>query len=168
VKRILIDTSIYIDWFRQRRHQDIVAGQHGPPSLSAVVAMELLAGDRPRGPLASWIKRFQKAGRLLLPGWQSFALSAKVLRQIRAGGGHAPGLTNDVLIAMTARSEGLRLYTTNARDFRRIRAAEPFDLVVVSDIRRAPDRPVTCARTYRWSDCRCRSCRGSCRRSRRA
>jgi predicted nucleic acid-binding protein len=131
VKRILIDTSIYVDWFRWRRHEDIVAGQHGPPSLSAVVAMELLAGDRPRGPLVSWTTRFQRAGRLLLPGWQAFALAAAVLRRLRAKGVHAPGLTNDVLIAMTARTEGLRLYTTNARDFRRIATVEPFDLVIV-------------------------------------
>jgi predicted nucleic acid-binding protein len=131
VKRILIDTSIYIDWYRWRRHEDIVAGRHGPPSLSAIVAMELLAGDRPRGPLASWTTRFQRAGRLLLPGWQTFALSAGVLRRLRARGVHSPGMTNDILIAMTARTEGLRLYTTNARDFRRIATVEPFDLAIV-------------------------------------
>jgi predicted nucleic acid-binding protein len=133
VKRILIDTSIYVDWFRQRRHQDVVAGQYGPPSLSAVVAMELLAGDRPRGPISTWTNKFQRAGRLLVPGWQVFALAAGVLRRLRAQGPSAARLTNDILIAMTARTEGLRLYATNARDFRRIAAVEPFDLVILGD-----------------------------------
>lgn len=131
MKRILIDTSIYVDWFRRRRHEDVVSGQHGPPSLSAVVAMELLAGDRPRGPLTSWVSRFQRAGRLLVPGWQTFALAAGVTRRLHAHGIATARLTSDILIAMTARAEGLRLYTANARDFQRIAAIEAFDLVVV-------------------------------------
>jgi predicted nucleic acid-binding protein len=132
MKRVLIDTSVYVDWFRARRHHDVVAGHHGPPALSAVVAMELLAGERPGERIAQWTGRFQRSGRLLLPSWQVFVLAARVLRDLRDQGTGQRGFVNDVLIAMTARWAGLRLFTRNRDDFQRIAAVERFDLVVVA------------------------------------
>ena len=129
--RILIDTSIYVDWFRARRHEEIIAGRLGPPALSAVVAMELLVGERAPERLAGWVARFERSRRLLVPAWPGWQRAARVLRELRASGQGGPAVTNDVLIAMTARASGLRLFTTNGQDFRRIAAIEPFDLVVV-------------------------------------
>jgi predicted nucleic acid-binding protein len=131
LRRVLIDTSIYVDWFRARRHEQIVAGRHGPPSLSAVVAMELLAGARPHEHLTAWTASFAQRGRLLVPGWQVWKLAARVLRGLRARGASVAALSNDVLIAMTARAGGFRLFTANREDFERIAEVEPFDLVVV-------------------------------------
>jgi predicted nucleic acid-binding protein len=132
VRRILIDTGIYVDWFRWRRHQEIMAGRQGPPSLSAVVATELLAGERRNERLAEWVERFVRARRLLIPDWQVWRLTARVLRELRLKGRDPRTLANDVLIAMTARAFGLRLFTTNRRDFEAIASIEPFELVVVA------------------------------------
>jgi predicted nucleic acid-binding protein len=131
VRRILIDTSVYVDWFRARRHEKIVAGHRGPPALSAVVAMELIAGERRRERMQAWVANFIRSGRLLIPGWQVWRLAGRVLRALSAAGLDARSLTNDVLIAMTARVAGLALITTNRIDFERIAAIEPYDLEVV-------------------------------------
>jgi len=133
VNRVLLDTSIYVDWLRAGYHEELVAGRRGPPALSAVVAMELLAGERLRHKrLAKWVQRFERLGRLMVPRWATWRLTAHVLRQLRSSGLGDSRLTNDVIIAMTARVEGMRLFTTNADDFRRIARIEPFDLDVVS------------------------------------
>lgn len=131
MRRVLIDTSVYVDWFRSRRHEEVVAGRHGPPSLSAVVAMELLAGERAGERLINWIRRFARAGRLVVPAWQVWQMAARVLRELRVQGLSVPRLTDDVLIAMTARAGGFVLFTANGRDFERIAAIEPFDLEVL-------------------------------------
>lgn len=131
MRRVLIDTAVYVDWFRARRHEDIVAGHRGPPSLSAVVAMELLAGARAHERVAEWVRKFQRSRRLMVPGWEVWTLAARVMRELRTQGLGDQALTNDVLIAMTARAAGLRLFTTNGKDFRRIAAIEPFDLVLL-------------------------------------
>jgi predicted nucleic acid-binding protein len=132
VKRILIDTSVYVDWFRAGRHEEIVAGRHGPPSLSSVVAMELLAGGRASRALTEWATKFWRSGRMLIPTWEVWKATGPVLRELRRRGTGSAGLTNDALIAMTARTEGLRVVTRNGSDFARIAAIEPFDLEIVT------------------------------------
>lgn len=129
---MLLDTSIYVDWFRSARHEEIVAGREGAPSLSAVVAMELLAGARGAKGVERLVDDFGRRRRLILPAWQTWRLAAAVLRELHAEGPGASSLSSDVLIAMTARTERLRLFTTNGRDFERIAAVERFDLVVVA------------------------------------
>lgn len=130
--RILIDTSVYVDWFRARRHEQIVAGHRGPPALSAVVAMELLAGERKRDRIADWAARFHRSGRLLIPGWDVWRLAGRVLRALREHGSGDQSLTNDILIAMTARTAGMKVFTANRGDFTRIAGIEPFDLEIVT------------------------------------
>ena len=130
--RILIDTSVYVDRFRARRHEEVVAGHRGPPALSAVVAMELLAGEGKRDRIAGWAARFHRSGRLLIPGWEVWRLAGRVLRALREDGTGDQSLTNDVLIAMTARTAGMKVFTANRGDFTRIAAIEPFDLEIVT------------------------------------
>lgn len=129
--RVVLDTSIYVDWFRARRHGNIVGGQHGPPVLSAVVAMELLLGARSHERIARWAEAFHGSRRLLTPSWAVWKLAARVLRELGVRGKGAHAIANDVFIAMTARVAGFRLFTTNRNDFERIAAIEPFELVVV-------------------------------------
>jgi predicted nucleic acid-binding protein len=45
--------------------------------------------------------------------------------------GSSPALVNDVLIALSARSLGASVVTSNARDFAAIREVRPFKLAVV-------------------------------------
>jgi predicted nucleic acid-binding protein len=132
VTRILIDTSVYVDWFRSRRHEDIIAGRRGTPSLSAVVAMELLTGERKRNRIEAWAAKYHSSGRLLVPGWEVWSLAGRVLRRLREHGTGGQALTNDVLIAMTGRRAGMKVFTANGRAFTRIAAVEPFELEIVT------------------------------------
>jgi len=56
----------------------------------------------------------------------------RALRALREYGTGNQSLTNDVLIAMTARTAGMKVFTANRRDFTRIAAIEPFDLEIVT------------------------------------
>jgi predicted nucleic acid-binding protein len=94
--------------------------------------MELLAGERKRDRIAGWAARFHRSGRLLIPGWEVWRLAGRVLRALRADGTGDQSLTNDVLIAMTARTAGMKVFTANRGDFTRIAAIEPFDLEIVT------------------------------------
>ena len=44
MRRLVIDTNIYIDWFNAGRHEDILFQDNAVKHLSAVVLMELRAG----------------------------------------------------------------------------------------------------------------------------
>ena len=44
-----------------------------------------------------------------------------------------PGLVNDCLLALSARSLGATLYTRNREDFMLLRSIRSFSLVVISD-----------------------------------
>lgn len=131
MKRALIDTSVFVDWFRDRRHEEVIAGRHGPPLLSAVVALELLQGTSRHQRIAHLARGFERRGRLVAPAWRVWELSAHVLRALRSRGVNVDSLVNDVLIAMTACAGGFRLFTTNGKDFERIAAIRSFDLVVL-------------------------------------
>ena len=100
--------------------------------MSAVVAMELMAGERRRERIEAWADRFHRSGRLIVPGWDVWRLAGRALRLLRGRGVHAAGMVNDVLIAMTARAAGLKLFTANRADFERIAHVEPFDLEIVA------------------------------------
>jgi predicted nucleic acid-binding protein len=94
--------------------------------------MELLAGAGASRGLADWTTKFWRSGRMLIPTWEVWRITARVLRELRRRGTGSAALTNDALIAMTARTEGLRVFTRNERDFARIAAIEPFDLEIVT------------------------------------
>ena len=55
-----------------------------------------------------------------------------MLRRLHEQGAGDQALTNDVLIAMTGRTAGMKVFTANARDFTRIAAVEPFELEIVT------------------------------------
>jgi predicted nucleic acid-binding protein len=44
MRRVVIDTNVYIDWFNAGRHEDVLFQRDGVKHLSAVVLMELRAG----------------------------------------------------------------------------------------------------------------------------
>ena len=94
--------------------------------------MELLAGGRASRALAEWATKFWRSGRMLIPTWEVWRATGRVLHELRRRGAGSAGLTNDALIAMTARTEGLRVFTRNGRDFARIAAIEPFELEIVT------------------------------------
>ena len=83
MRRLVIDTNIYIDWFNAGRHEDILFQRDAVKQLSAVVLMELRAGAfalRDRRLVQRVESAFAKAGRILVPSRGVFGEASKLLK----------------------------------------------------------------------------------------
>ena len=136
MRRLVIDTNVYIDWLNKGRHEDVLFQRDAVKYLSAVVLMELRAGAfRPadRRVLDRLQGTFERAGRVLAPTRMVFVEAGDTLRRLHAQGydslaGHS--IVGDVLIALSARSIGATVVTRNARDYRAIAKVRPFRLSI--------------------------------------
>ena len=121
---VVFDTSVFVDHLRTAKHQTRLQNISGLVRTSAVVLAELW-----RGATANAERRFLRALErnhpVLVPTAKHWIESGEVLSVIRAMRGFAPeklrDLHFDVLIALTARSLGARLITSNRKDFELIR-----------------------------------------------
>lgn len=107
--------------------------------LSVVVLQELVVGAEDEAEvkaLDTARREYEKAGRLLVPSAEDWWLAGKVINALQRGlkskrGGLTPKIaaeekyriTNDVLIARTARRAGVTVITDNIKDFESI---QPF------------------------------------------
>jgi predicted nucleic acid-binding protein len=139
MRRLVIDTNIYIDWFNAGRHEAILFQRDAVKHLSAVVLMELRAGAfgvRDRRLVQRVESAFARAGRILLPSRAVFAEASEVLQRLQAKHGFhlesSHSIVSDVLIALSARSIGATVVTQNERHYRAIQAVRSFQLVVVA------------------------------------
>ena len=138
MRRLVVDTNVYIDWINDRRHEDVLFRPRTVKYLSAVVLMELLAGassTRDRRLVASVETAYKKARRLLAPSPSVFVDAGTVLCRLRTERGFqlssSNTIVNDVLIALSARSIGATVVTRNERDYRAILDVKTFKLLVV-------------------------------------
>jgi predicted nucleic acid-binding protein len=138
MRRLVIDTNIYIDWLNARRHEEILFQRDAVKYLSAVVLMELRAGaisPRDQRSVSRIEREFERAGRILTPSRIIFAEAGDTLRRLQLELGYRLAanysLANDVLIALSAGSIGAKVVTQNARDFRAIQKIRPFELEAV-------------------------------------
>lgn len=138
MRRVVIDTNLYIDWFNAGRHETVLFQQDAVKYLSTVVVLELYAGastPRDRRTVSRVVSAFERAGRILVPTGAVFQDAGHVVRVLHQRRGLQPGtpppLINDVLIALSARAIGATVVTANARDFTAIQAVRPFALTVV-------------------------------------
>ena len=137
MRRLVIDTNIYIDWFNAGRHEDILFQRDAVKHLSAIVWMELRAGafsSADRRLVRRVASAFEKTGRILAPSRNVFDEAGDALRSLQQRGfrvGASHSIVNDVLIALSARSIGATVVSQNERDFRAIQAVRPFELRVV-------------------------------------
>lgn len=125
----LFDTSVYVAALRRGDEGVLAIRRLDSGSvvwLSAVVLEELYAGadERGRSAVEKLERDFDRAQRLLVPNLGDWTQAGRVLARLRAkynyeqiGQGR---LTNDALIAMSAGRLGIRVLTTNERDFRRL------------------------------------------------
>jgi predicted nucleic acid-binding protein len=142
MRRVVIDTNLYIDWLNSGRHEGVLF-QHGAVKyMSAVVVMELYAGamsSRDRKHLRSVTAAFRSANRILAPSGAVYEEAGHLLRRLQELQNYdlrgAYSLVNDVLIALSARSIGATVITSNERDFLLIRDMRPFRLEVVRTTR---------------------------------
>ena len=125
----LFDTSIYLSALRRGGDAALALRRlaaDAPLWLSAVVLEELYAGagDRERRVVELLERDFDRAKRILVPNLNDWTQAGRVLARLAAkydyeqiGQGR---LTNDALIAMSAGRLGIRVLTTNERDYRRL------------------------------------------------
>ncbi len=138
MRRVVIDTNLYIDWLNAGRHEGVLFQRDAVKYLSAVVMLELHAGafsPRDRRVVRGVVAAFDRTDRILVPSGAVYEDAGHVLRALQASRGYqvagVPSLVNDVLIALSARSIGATVVTSNARDFVAIREVRPFKLTVV-------------------------------------
>jgi len=138
MRRLILDTNLYIDWFNTGAYEPLLFQSDAVKMMSTVVMMELLAGAhavRDRTRLHDLFRTFRKLGRLLVPSAEVYEDAGGVLRQLQAVHGYrlrqAHSLTNDVLIALSARAVGGTVVTQNQRDFLAIQSIRPFKLSLV-------------------------------------
>lgn len=139
MRRVVIDTNLYIDWLNAGRHEGVLFQRDAVKYLSAVVMLELYAGafsPRDRRIVRGVVTAFDRADRILVPFAAVYEDAGHVLRALQESRGYhvagSPSLVNDVLIALSARSIAATVVTGNARDFVAIREIRPFKLTVVS------------------------------------
>jgi hypothetical protein len=138
MRRLIIDSGIYIDWLNAQRHEEVLFGRGGVKYLSAVVLMELRAGAfsyRDRRLVQRLEATFRRAGRLIAPTSLLYAQTGDILRRLQSERGYnlkrSHSVVNDVLIALSARSIGATVMTQNARDFRAIQDLRWFALELI-------------------------------------
>jgi predicted nucleic acid-binding protein len=130
---VIFDTSVLVDELRSGRHRKSIESLQGLIRTSSVVLAELL-----RGVIGSAERNFLRSlarnHPILTPTEKNWLESGEILASIRADHGFSPhklrDLHFDVLIALTARSYGARLITSNHTDFRLINGYRKFKLEV--------------------------------------
>ncbi len=131
MKKIILDTNIYIDWMNRGAREPLMLATGMVRYLSAVVLMELRAGAHGRGgrlAVDQIARGYRAAGRLIAPTEIVYDRAGSLLRKLKLAGREvrSASLVNDVLIALTARQRGATVLTANTSDFEAIRELEPF------------------------------------------
>jgi len=130
---IVLDSSILIDDLRTGCHVDRILALDGVLRNSSVVLAELWRGVLNRADRKLLVE-LERDHPTLTPTKNNWLESGQILARIRNDKGFEQGklrdLHFDVLIALTARSHGARLITSNVSDFELIRAYRDFKLEV--------------------------------------
>lgn len=128
---IVFDTSIFIDHLRTGCHQERIDTISGLIRTSSVVLAELWRGATKPAEV-SFLKELEKNHPVLVPSEKNWLESGQILGKMRTDNGYSPDklrdLHFDVLIALTARTHGARLITSNRGDFEAIRRYRNFVL----------------------------------------
>ena len=130
---LILDSSVIIDDLRTLRHRERIRSLIGVIRTSSVVLAELWRGaTKPSD--REFLRTLTRNHPILTPTENNWIESGEILSRIRADRGFAPAelrdLHFDVLIALTVRSHGARLVTTNRTDFELISSYREFGLEV--------------------------------------
>jgi predicted nucleic acid-binding protein len=130
---VVFDTSVLIDNWRTNRHAGRMANLGSPMRSCSVVLAELWRGATEREERET-LRVIEKNHAILNPTANDWLESGHILARIRDDRGIDPqklrDLHFDVLIALTVRSHGARLITSNRADFELIRKYRDFKLEV--------------------------------------
>jgi predicted nucleic acid-binding protein len=130
---VIFDTSVLVDELRTGLHRKRMESVDGLVRTSSVVLAELWRGVT--GPAErDFLRALGKNHPILTPTEKNWIESGEILSKIRADHGFAPNklrdLHFDVLIALTARSHGARVVTSNRTDFETINHYRKFQCVI--------------------------------------
>ncbi len=130
---VIFDTSVLIDNQRTARHSERMAGCPGRIRNSSVVLAELWRGATVAAE-RQFVRGIEESRPILAPTTNNWLESGPILAKIGDDNGFGPhklrDLHFDVLIALTARSHGARLITSNRADFELIRKYRDFKLEI--------------------------------------
>ena len=117
---VIFDTSVFIDDLRTGRHQKRIQTVTGLIRTSSVVLAELWRGAT-KPAEQKFLRALERNHPILTPTEKNWLESGQILGKIRTARGFTPeklrDLHFDVLIALTARSHGARLITSDRDDF---------------------------------------------------
>jgi predicted nucleic acid-binding protein len=130
---VIFDTSVLVDDIRTGHYRRRIETLHGLIRNSAVVMAELWRGVvKPAE--RDFLRALGKNHPILTPTEKNWLESGEILGEIRADRGFTADklrdLHLDVLIALTARSHGARLITSNRVDFEMIDSYRKFQLEI--------------------------------------
>jgi predicted nucleic acid-binding protein len=130
---VIFDTSVLIDHLRTGRHQERIDSVTGLVRTSSVVLAELWRGATK--PLEQrFLEALARNHPILTPTERNWVESGQILGKIHAreglGRDKLRDLHFDVLIALSARSHGARLITSNRDDFELISAYKKIELEI--------------------------------------
>jgi len=130
---VIFDTSVIVDQLRTGRHQLRINSIRGLIRISAVVLVELWRGatnSAERG----FLQSLERNHPILTPTEKNWLESGQILGKMHVDKKLTPGrlrdLHFDVLIALTARSHGAGVITSNRADFELIREYRKFRLEI--------------------------------------
>ena len=130
---VIFDTSIFIDHLRTGCHQERIDSINGLIRTSSVVLAELWRGAT-KPTEQTLLKTLERNHPVLTPTDKNWLESGQILGKMRTDKGFTPeklrDLHFDLLIALTVRSFGARLITSNRGDFELIKSYRDFQLEV--------------------------------------
>jgi predicted nucleic acid-binding protein len=132
----LVDTNIFIDRFLNPGLYNDVFLSEGVVYLSAITFMELRAGAHAKEAVKAvqeLYEHFKRVDRVVVPSAKDYERAGEVIAKLQIVKGYnirkSASITNDCLIAASARSIGATLYTQNRKDFSAIREVMDFKVV---------------------------------------
>jgi predicted nucleic acid-binding protein len=130
---IILDTSVLVDDLRTGRHRQRIENLSGLVRNSAVVLAELWRGASSPAE-REFLRALGKNYPILTPTEGNWLESGQILAKVCAERAYTPeklrDLHFDVLIALTARSHGARLITSNRDNFEALHRHCKFQLEI--------------------------------------
>ena len=109
-----------------------------PVCLSSVVLMELLAGahsKNEKNKIKSLIDLFKRLGRIITPSERDYEQAGEILLRLQNIKGYdlkkCDSISNDCLVAASAKGIGAIVYTQNRKDFQAIQDVFNFKVVFI-------------------------------------
>ena len=130
---VIFDSSVLVDQLRTACHIRRIAELEDLVRTSSVVLAELWRGSTTHAE-AAFLRALERKYPIFTPTERNWLESGEILMCIQQDRGFEPrklrDLHFDVLIALTARTQGARLITSNRADFEMIRKYRDFKLEV--------------------------------------